>query len=67
MDVNTISQRSLARNVLDNVYAMSIVLEGEMYSAEMQAAVGNNYKKLQSVFNNFQNLLKTVANKKSVC
>ena len=44
--------------ILDNVYVKSVVLEGELPLAEMQAAIGNNYGKLQSAFNNFQNILK---------
>ena len=36
----------------------SVILEGELSSAEIQAAFGNNYGKLQPAFNNFQNILK---------
>ena len=45
-------------NILDNVYARSVILEGELFSAEMQAVVGNNYGKLQFAFNNFQSIIK---------
>ena len=58
MDVDTTSQRLQASNILDNVYAMSVILEGKFFSAEMQAAVGNNYEKQESAFNNFPNILK---------
>ena len=53
MGVNTISQRLQASNILDNVYANSVILEGGLISAEIEAALGNNYGKLQSAFNNF--------------
>ena len=33
-------------------------MEGDLSSAEMRSAVGNNYGKLESAFNNFQNNLK---------
>ena len=40
-------------------------LEGELFLAEIQAAVGNNYGKLQSAINNFRNIFKRNAiNKK---
>ena len=38
--------------------AIFMILKGELSSSEMQAAVDNNYGKLQSAFNNFQNNLK---------
>ena len=41
MDVDDSIQRVQASNMLDNVYAKSVILEGELSSAEMQAAVGN--------------------------
>ena len=56
MDVDTVSQRLQASNILENVYATSVILEGELSSVEMQAAVSNSYGKLQSGFNNFQNI-----------
>ena len=55
-----------ARNILHNVYATSVILEEELSSAEMHAAVDNNNGKLQTAFNNFQNILKIFANKKCV-
>ena len=64
MDVGITSQRLQASNILDKVYATSFILEGEFSSAEMQAAVGNNYGKLQSAFNNFQNVLNKIARNK---
>ena len=65
MDVATYIQRLQGSNILDNVYAKSVILEGELFSAEMQAAAGkNNSKKLQSAFNNFQNILKALVMKK---
>ena len=53
MDVDTISERLEASNIIDNVHATSVILEGELSSAEMRAAVGNIYENLQSTFNNF--------------
>ena len=64
MDVDTTSPRLQASNILDNVYANSVILDGESSSLEMQAVVGNNYEKLQSAFNNFLNILKKLANNK---
>ena len=58
MNVDTTSQKLQSSNILDNVYATSVILEKELSSAEMQTVVGNNYGKLQSAFNNFQNILK---------
>ena len=58
MDVDTTSQKLQANNILDDVYAKSVNLEGELSSAEMQADVSNNYGKLQSAFNKFRNILK---------
>ena len=54
----TFIQRLQACNILDNFYAKSVILEGELYSAEIQAVVSNNYGKLQFGFNNFRNILK---------
>ena len=51
-------------DILYNIYPNSVILEGELSSAEIQAAVGNNYGKLQSAFNNFRNTLKKIANNK---
>ena len=67
MDVDTTSQRLQASNILDNFYTTSVILEGELYSIEMQAvdAVGNNHGKLLLTFNTYRNLLKKLAiNKK---
>ena len=67
MDVATYIQRLQGSNILDNVYAKSVILEGELFSAEMQAAAGkNNSKKLQSAFNNFQNILKKTCQQQKV-
>ena len=57
MGVDTTSQRSQVSNILDNVYATSVILEGKS-SEEMEADVGNNYGKLQFAFHNFQNIMK---------
>ena len=46
MDVENINQRLQASNILDNVYAKFVILEGDLSSAEIQAAVGNNYGNL---------------------
>ena len=56
MDVDSTSQRLQASNILDNVYEKSVILGGELSSAEMQASVGNNYGKPQFEFNNFRNI-----------
>ena len=58
MDVDTTSERLQASNTLHNVYAKSVVPEGELSSAELQAAVFKNYGKLQFATNNFQNIIK---------
>ena len=47
MDVDTSSEMLQASYTLHQVYAKSIVPEVELSSAEMQAAVCNNYGKLQ--------------------
>ena len=41
MDVDISSQRLQASVILSNVYAKSVNMEGELSSAEMQAAVGD--------------------------
>ena len=41
MGVGTTSQRLKATNILDNVYAMYVILERELSSEEIQAAAGN--------------------------
>ena len=66
MDVNITSQRLQASNILDNVYTMSVILEGQMSSAEVQTAVGKNDGKLQFAFNNFQNILKQTCHQQKV-
>ena len=52
-DVDTTSERLETSNILDNSYATSVILEGELCSTKMRAAVGNSYGKLQFAFNNF--------------
>ena len=64
MFVDTTSQRLQASDILNKVCATSVILEVQLYSAEMQTAVGNNYGKLQSPFNNFQNILKKPCQKR---
>ena len=67
MYVDTTSEMLQTSNILENVYAISIILEGELYLAEMQAAVGKNYGKLQFSLNNFQNIMKkNLQTKKSI-
>ena len=53
MEFYTTSQRLQASNILYNVYAKYVILEEELSSAEMQAAVGNKYGKLKFFFTNF--------------
>ena len=68
MDVNTTSQKLQSRNILDNAYVMYVILEGELSSAEMKAAIGNKYGKLQLAFNNFQSIMKNnLPATKSIC
>ena len=55
-------------NILNKVYAKSVIMEGELSSTEIQAAVSNNCEKLQYAFNNFQNIMtKNLPTIKSVC
>ena len=56
MDINNTSKKLQANTIFNNVYAKSVILEGELSSAEMQAAAGNKNGKVQSAFNNFQNI-----------
>ena len=44
--------------MIDNVYAKFVILDVELSSAEIEAAIGNNCGKLLSAFNNFWNILK---------
>ena len=44
INVDTTSQKLQANNILNNL--RNVILEGEFSSAEMQAAVRNNYRKL---------------------
>ena len=46
VDVGITSQRSQASNVLDCFYEKFVILEEKLFSKEIQAAVGNNYRKL---------------------
>ena len=65
MDIDTTSQTLQPSNIIDNVYAKSAILEVELSSSEMQAAVGKNYGKLQFAFNSFRiNLKKTCQQQK---
>ena len=48
------------------IYAMSVILEGEFSSTEIQAVVGNHYQKLQFAFNNFRNILKETCQQQNV-
>ena len=41
MHVDTTSQKLQAKNIFVNVYAKSVILEGELSSAEIQTAAGN--------------------------
>ena len=66
MYVNTTSQTLQAISILDKVYTKSDILEEVLSLAEQQVVVSNNYEMRQSVFVNFRNILKTVANKKSI-
>ena len=58
VDFGIASQMLQTSNILYNIYAKYAILGGELSSVEMQAAVGNNYGKLQSALNNFRNILK---------
>ena len=54
MGVDTTNQRLQASNILNNVYAKSVILEGELSSAELQVFISNNYGKLQFAFVNLR-------------
>ena len=47
-------------------FTQSVILEGELSSAEMQADVGNNYGNLQFAFNNFQSIMKKTCQQQNV-
>ena len=64
MDVVTTIKRLQSSSILDNVYAKSVILEAGLSSAEIQAAVGNNYGKLQFAFINIWIILKKLADNK---
>ena len=64
MDVDTISQTLQGNKILESVYAKTVSLEGELSSAEMQAAVFNNYGKIQSGFVNIEIFWKKLDNNK---
>ena len=66
MDVGSTSQTLQASNILNKVYATSVILKGESSLPEMQAAVGNNYGKLQFVLKNYLNTLKKLVNNKKM-
>ena len=51
-------QPSQATSILDDFYTKSVIFGGELCSAEMQAAAGNNFGKLKSAFENFQQIFK---------
>ena len=65
MDADATSQNSQASNLVD-VYTTSLILEGELSSAEMQAVISNKVGMLQSALNNSQNILKSCYQKR-VC
>ena len=68
MEVDSTSQALQASNIYENVYVKTVILEGELSSAEMQAVVSNNYGKLQSAFNSFSKYFeKQLLRTKSVC
>ena len=58
MDVDTFSQILQANNIVVHVYTTYVILEGELFSAEIKAAVVNNYGNLKFALNNVQNILK---------
>ena len=55
-----------ATNISDNIYTKSVILEGELWSAETQVAPGSNYGKLQTAFLNFQNTYKRTSEQQTV-
>ena len=59
MDIDTTNQRLQASNILDKVYAITVIMEGQMSSTEMQAAVGNNYGQLLITFKNILKVIKS--------
>ena len=50
MDVDNISQTLLPSKTVDNFYAKSVIFEGQLSFAEIQAAVSNKYGKIKSTF-----------------
>ena len=66
MNVDSTSQRLQTINILNNVYANPVILEGELSSLEMQASVGKNYVKLQFAFINFRSILKKTCQQQKV-
>jgi len=66
MDVDTTSQILQAINILNKVYGKSVILEEELSSEEMQAAVDINYGKLQFAFYSFRNILKKTCQQQKV-
>ena len=59
MDVDIVSQTLQTSKTVDNVYAKSVILEGELSSTEMQAGVSGKYGKILSDFVTFQIFLKS--------
>ena len=64
MDVDNTSKRIHANYILNNVYAKTVILEGELSSVEIEATVVKNHGRQQSYFNNFRNIKKTCQQQK---
>ena len=66
MYVETISQTLLASKTLHNVYAKSVILEGELSSAEMLAAVSKTMKRYNPLLLTLKLFRKILLTTKSV-
>ena len=53
VEVGITSQMLQASYIFDDCYSMSVILEGELSSTEIQTDVGNIYGKQQSAFAKF--------------
>ena len=54
MDVDTTSKRLQDSNILDNVYARSVILEGELTSSEIQLLLVTTMESYNSLFRTFE-------------
>ena len=62
IDMDTTSQRLQDRNTLNN----SVIIKGELSSAQIKYTGGNNYEKLEFAFNNFRNIMQNTFQQKKL-